>query len=208
VLALQIVCRFPYCAERKKPTVATAARIADDRADLEIELKDPIVAGVLAFLWPGAGHWYQGRRSKAVLLMVCILGLFFYGFYLGKGRIVYFGGVEDAEGGGGIRGRLASIIIRLPYYCQFPVGIPALPALFRMNAVQDMNKDVFDRSNWYAPPRDRRELHAIHKELNRFFELARLFTSVAGLLNVLAIYDAIKGPAYARLKEEAAGQPA
>ena len=184
--------------------MSTAAKTVDDRAELEIELKDPLVAGVLAYLWPGAGHWYQGRHAKAVLLMVCILGLFFYGFYLGRGRIVYFGGIEDAAAGPGIRGRLTSIINRLPFICQFPIGIPALPALFQMNAPRDFNKDVFDRSNWYAPPRDERELHVMHKELDRYFELARLFTSVAGLLNVLAIYDAVKGPAYARLKEDAA----
>ena len=47
-----------------------------------IDLKDPALAALLAWLVPGLGHWYQGRRAKAVLYFICIMGLFAYGVYL------------------------------------------------------------------------------------------------------------------------------
>ena len=34
-------------------------------------------------------------------------------------------------------------------------------------------------------------------DLNRYFELATFYTMIAGLLNVLAIYDALSGPVVA-----------
>ena len=64
--------------------------------DQSIQLKDPLIAGVLAWLVPGLGHFYQGRNAKGVLFIVCILGTFIYGLYLGGsnevgwGRAVYF----------------------------------------------------------------------------------------------------------------------
>ena len=94
-----------------------------------IDLKDPALAAILAWLVPGLGHWYQGRRAKAVLFFVCIMGLFGYGLWLGGsdqpcidgrgkigyGRAVYFSWQKDDR--------------RLPYLCQIFVGLPALPAL-------------------------------------------------------------------------------
>ena len=40
-------------------------------------------------------------------------------------------------------------------------------------------------------------LNAEHKRLHRFFELGTVYTMIAGLLNILVIYDAWGGPAYA-----------
>jgi hypothetical protein len=34
----------------------------------------------------------------------------------------------------------------------------------------------------------------LHRYLHRYFELASFFTMVAGLLNILVIYDAFAGP--------------
>ena len=55
---------------------------------IEIDLRDPLVAGILAWIWPGAGHLYQRRYAKGVLFMVCILGTFFFGLVLGEGKVV------------------------------------------------------------------------------------------------------------------------
>jgi len=41
-----------------------------------------------AWLVPGMGHFYQGRRGKGVLYLVCILGLYLFGFALGEGRFM------------------------------------------------------------------------------------------------------------------------
>lgn len=48
-------------------------------ADPRVPLKNPALAAVLAYLFPGAGHLYQGRIFKAVLYAVCIWGMFLYG---------------------------------------------------------------------------------------------------------------------------------
>ncbi|HEV3023485.1 MAG TPA: DUF6677 family protein, partial [Pirellulales bacterium] len=67
---------------------------SDAPAGQVVDLKDPIVAAVLAWLVPGLGHLYQGRMFKGVLFMVCLLGTFFFGLYLSNGRAVYASWVE------------------------------------------------------------------------------------------------------------------
>ena len=70
--------------------VSKAAVVASGPAAEEIvDLKDPIVAAILAWLIPGLGHIYQGRTAKGVLFMVCILSTFFYGLFISDGRAVY-----------------------------------------------------------------------------------------------------------------------
>ena len=46
------------------------------------------LAAVLAWLIPGAGHFYLGLRKRALLLFVCIEATFFIGLYIGTVRIV------------------------------------------------------------------------------------------------------------------------
>ena len=41
-------------------------------AEPSVELKDPMIAALLAWLIPGMGHFYQGRFAKAILFFVCI----------------------------------------------------------------------------------------------------------------------------------------
>ncbi|WP_145358039.1 DUF6677 family protein [Alienimonas californiensis] len=52
--------------------------------------------------------------------------------------------------------------------------------------------------NWYLAPRDRRAANRLHAEEGTTMDLAVVFTMIAGLLNVLAFWDAIDGPAYGR----------
>ena len=153
-------------------------------------LKDPVLAATLAWLIPGLGHWYQGRRSKGLLFFVCILGTFVFGLYLGEGRVVY-ASMRPGDN-------------RFPYFCQVAVGLPALPALvqsYRVNhGSAPANFGLW--KDFMVPPGLTKggqdfpsELDQLHKKLNRFFELGTVYTMVAGLLNVLAIYDAFAGPA-------------
>jgi hypothetical protein len=156
---------------------------------LQVKLKDPFIAAVLAWLLPGAGHLYQGRTAKGLLFMVCILGTFFFGMWLGDGRVVYASWRPND--------------MRLPYLCQVGVGLPALPALVQAQRVSNDKTPLFDGR--MAPPHlpDSRnsfdELAEWHKKLNRYFELGTVYTMIAGLLNILAVYDALDGPA---LEEE------
>ncbi|HEV3339513.1 MAG TPA: DUF6677 family protein [Pirellulales bacterium] len=157
---------------------------------IEIDLKDPLFAAFLAWLLPGLGHWYQGRRHKAVLFFVCILGTFIYGLYLGEGRVVYASMRENDR--------------RLPYLCQVGVGLPALPALIQAKRQTPIQVPIFADKNFMAPPKEvlppgsprTDDLDRLHKRLHRYWELGTVYTMIAGLLNILAIYDAWGGPAY------------
>lgn len=68
--------------------------------------------------------------------------------------------------------------------------------------------------NWYQAPMDEDEIQELHGKLGKFHELAMVFTWIAGLLNVLAIWDAVEGPAYGyddeheKEKDEPAAEPA
>lgn len=156
---------------------------------IEIDLKDPFLAAFLAWLIPGAGHWYQGRRHKAILFFVWILGTFVFGLYLGEGRVVY------ASWRDGDR--------RLPYICQVGVGLPAMPALIQAARKTPLNFRVYE--NFMVPPELSGEidsLDAVQKRLNRYWELGTVYTMIAGLLNILAIYDAWGGPARCACRRE------
>jgi hypothetical protein len=164
--------------------------------ELEIELRDRTLAACLAWLLPGAGHAYQGRWGKSVLFFSCIMGTFLFGMYLGDCKVVYasWGKTPDER--------------RLPYFLQVGVGLPAMPALVQAN----MASRPFGA--FMAPPKfpgpgegqfRARELPngeiEYHKDELAYwnlsiedFELGTVYTMIAGLLNVLAIYDAWAGP--------------
>lgn len=188
-----------------------------------VELRDPRVAAVLAWLIPGAGHLYQGRTAKGILFMTCILGIYFFGMYLGEGHVVY----------ASMRGEDR----RLPYLCQIGVGLPALPALVQSQRMREPFPKAPLWNGWMAPPRlpgqiipndqwaaqhpTRRmvqtdqyvineydELSAWHERLHGYFELGTVYTMIAGLLNILAIYDAGCGPLLTGSQEEGEDQDA
>lgn len=146
--------------------------------ELEIDLRDPSVAAMLGWLWPGAGHLYQRRVAKGLLFMVCILSTYFFGLALGGGKVVYASWNQVDR--------------RWQYPLQLNVGLPALPALVQSMVVRRGNPPMM--GGIMAPPRDQNQLSDWHKELNQRFELGTLYTMVAGLLNILAIWDAYAGP--------------
>jgi hypothetical protein len=269
--------------------------------DPRIPFKNPLIAAGLAFLIPGAGHWYQGRRFKATIYFAGILTLFVWGMVLGNWQPVYSQLVYPSRPD---RDTAQNEFFRpqykfsYGYAAQVLVGLPALPAAlqewrFRREdgdtpalagpidsdfegilrphgAAQEEARlvrgriritptadggsfdgvltvldddgtttdyslgddlelgravfgsprrelqcslaaadgDMFSRGevrgtiarsfvNWYQAPRDTLELDRLHGRLNRRFDMALVFTWVAGLLNLLAIWDAADGPAYA-----------
>lgn len=143
-----------------------------------IELKDPVAAAILGWLLPGLGHLYQGRTAKGLLFMICILSTFFYGLFLGGGRTVYASWTPWDT--------------RLPYLCQIGVGTPALPALVQTYLVRSGKAPLF--GGVMAPPATPAELNELNRSLHRYFDLGTVYTMIAGLLNVLVIYDAWGGP--------------
>jgi TM2 domain-containing membrane protein YozV len=53
-----------------------------------------VAAGLLAWVWPGLGHLYLGRRGKGLILMGCILTLFVLGVAMDS-RLAMHLGLED-----------------------------------------------------------------------------------------------------------------
>jgi hypothetical protein len=182
-----------------------------------IDLKDPALAAFLAWLIPGLGHWYQGRRAKAVLYFVCIMGVFVYGVCLGSSNETCLDGKGTIGYGRAVYFSWRDGDRRLPYLCQICIGLPALPALVQAERMGNGQKVWW--GGFMAPPRlpapgenghdpnlDQPTPNDLHRRLHRYFELATFFTMVGGLLNVLTIYDAAAGPApsqpVAKKKEE------
>ena len=177
-----------------------------DETAIEIDLKDPRLAAFLAWLVPGLGHFYQGRLGKSLLFFICIVGTFIYGLIIGQGRVVYASTADVFS---------REFLERWQYICQIGVGLPALPALVQRERIQD-GKPPLIHDHFMRPPykiarrqggftspdqTDRRrtvkhpdELAKWNYDLGELFDLGTMFTVIAGLLNVLAIYDAYGGP--------------
>ncbi|NLF72406.1 MAG: hypothetical protein GX575_25505 [Candidatus Anammoximicrobium sp.] len=160
-----------------------ASSHSDSEASLQIDLRNPVLAALLAWLWPGAGHLYQRRHLKGVLFMVCVLSTYLVGMALGQGRVVYASWEKSDR--------------RWQYLCQVGAGLLALPALVQNRLVRSGREPLFD--GLMAPPavvfeNSEDELAGWHEELAGKFDLATLYTMIAGLLNVLAICDAFAGP--------------
>lgn len=174
--------------------------------EVVVNLKDPGLSALLAWLVPGLGHLYQGRTAKAILFFVCIVGTFAYGVWLGGrsdlgyGRAVYMSWRPGDN--------------RLPFLCQIGVGLPAFPALIQANRVKQGKTPLWN--GFMAPPRlepanrgaaGPPTLDKLNYELSSRFELATVYTMIAGLLNILAIYDAWGGPVLAEAKKEDEEEP-
>ncbi|MBN2024151.1 MAG: hypothetical protein JW809_15315 [Pirellulales bacterium] len=171
-----------------------------------VNLKDPILAAILAWLVPGLGHLYQGRLAKAVLYFVCIMGTFVYGLYLGSSEELGWGRVVYASWRPNDR--------RLYYLCQIGAGVPAMPAIVQAIRVHRGNDPL---GHFMAPPRLPGESHGdsvllddILRQMPRRFELGTIYTAIAGLLNLLAVLDAGFGPLFpatAAKKPDGADEP-
>jgi hypothetical protein len=162
-------------------------------APLEIELREPWIAALLAWLVPGAGHLYQGRTAKGLLFFVCIMGTFTFGLWgIGDGKVVYASSPGDQPW-------------RWQYYCQLGVGLPAMPALLQRGRTTEhpllgkfmappskQSQTLEDASgNMSTQPN---ELAAWTIAMHPRYELGTVYTVIAGLLNILVICDAYGGP--------------
>jgi hypothetical protein len=185
---------------------ASHAVVSDGK--VTVDLRDPWIAAFLAWLFPGLGHFYQRRYAKAALFCVTVLGIFVWGLYLGGsqelgwGRVVYFSMRPGDR--------------RYPFFCQMWVGVPILPALIqaaRVNAGKEPLWNYFMAPPVLGPDRaDPQDLYppftldTLHKRLNRYFDLGSIYTMIAGLLNILVIYDAWGGPVWTEDQGDSEGQ--
>ena len=160
-----------------------------------IDLRNRYLAALLAWLVPGAGHLYQGRRTKGRLFFVCILSTWILGFALGGGHVVYASWQPGDK--------------RWHYFLQAGVGAAALPALlqgYEMTQHTDPFTGETDRDykpfwgGFMAPPfrpvleNEADEVAAWYARHGAGYEMGTWYTVIAGLLNILVIYDAYGGP--------------
>jgi len=111
---------------------ATLPSDASSLRETRINLKDRWLALFLAWLVPGLGHFYQGRRFKGAIFFFCILGTFFSGVCLGDGKSVHWSWKPDYR--------------TYWYPAQFMTGIVAVPALLQ-TARQPPQNIAPNRSN-------------------------------------------------------------
>ena len=145
-----------------------------------VYLRNPVLAAFLAWLIPGAGHLYQRRYVKAAIFFVCIMSTYYFGLALGQGKVVY-----------------AASDRWLQFACQFGVGLPTLPAAIQAHRAGRGQAPLW--GGFMAPPQrhdgwGEDELSRWHRLLATRFEVATLYTMVAGLLNIITIFDAYDGP--------------
>jgi hypothetical protein len=170
-----------------------------------------IFAGVLSYLVPGLGQIYQGRVAKGLLFLVCLYALFFTGMAMGEWKNVYLPDLaRDADD---IRPWennvwklpkpltfLANVYNRPHFAGQFWIGVAAWPAIWQYNNMPVPSRETapfwhdFDRG-----PRDFQDDLAVNQFLtnsDKTPDLGWVYTVIAGVLNILVIYDAFAGPAF------------
>ncbi len=191
--------------------------MADTTEPTPVHLPNPKLAALLAWLFPGLGHLYQGRRRKGFLFMASIVSLFLAGMVIGKGQVVYASTLP-----------LAPVPPFLydgwPFICQSGIGVVAIPGWIERSRYMANEGPLFI-SAFYPPPSSERDARERRVDLTstdesgeevrhpngpakrRYdlgfrFEVGMVYTVIAGLLNLLVVYDAHSGPMLAEEEKE------
>ena len=174
--------------------------VAPQNELIDIDFRNPLYAGLLAWLVPGLGHYYQRRYHKALIFFLCIVPTFVAGCVLasnsaaGTARNVYWS--------------WRSADMRFWWLVQAPLGMAAIPSC--VQAWQLYNGLAPPFGKFMAPPKlyhfdrdhtDRSGVPPVLDELRKkmpYYELGTYLTVIAGLMNLLVIFDAIDGPFLSR----------
>jgi hypothetical protein len=168
-----------------------------------------LFAALLSYLVPGLGQIYQGRVGKGILFLVCLYGLFFTGMAMGDWKNVY---LPDLAAGPEHRWEnnpwklsppltfIANLYNRPQFAGQFWIGVAAWPALWQYNNMTVPGKERLPfLHDFQRAPRDEQDDKAMNDFLrnsDKTPDLGWVYTVIAGVLNVLVIYDAYAGPAF------------
>ena len=181
---------------------------ADNRsAEQAIDLRNPAIAAVLAWLLPGAGHFYQRRYFKAAVFGLSVWTLLVAGLAMGSYR------APSPAGDGSESLFFARTVYcswrlgdrRLAFIPQSCVGVMAIPSLMQARTPRDADGSFWSAA--FAPPRVPSEASTrpnqptgndVAAYLHSWLDLSVLYTITAGLLNLLAIFDALAGPTIVR----------
>jgi len=176
------------------------------------------LAALLSYLVPGLGQIVQGRYGKGLLFMGCLLGLFFYGMYLGHWRNVYIEVVDapSAIKGSSPRGNFIElVVVRVRFFGQCGIGVAAWPAIIQYATYTppprpvrvdpdgtplDVNGqaivDAHPIFGKFERPPTEAEQNDLQRSGDKNLDLGWTYTVIAGVLNWLVIYDALAGAAF------------
>ncbi|MCE9564471.1 MAG: hypothetical protein K8U57_20730 [Planctomycetes bacterium] len=160
---------------------------------------DPLAA-FLSYLIPGLGQIYQGRIGKGLLFFVGLYTLFFYGMWMGQWRNVWLPDTFDLPdvviAGQRLEGVPKAISYRPQFLAQFWIGTASWPAIYQYVK--------FDRTKDEGPPPFKKfqrapneeQLNDLQRNSSKRWDLGWVYTVIAGVLNLLVIYDALAGPMF------------
>jgi hypothetical protein len=180
-----------------------------------IDLRNPALAAVLSWLVPGLGQLYQGRSFKGAVCMAGLVGTLVAGLWIGGGSVVY-ASWRPTDKRWAFLGQAGIGAVAIPAVVQSarvsgaagqPFGQAGwfAPPLVRGQKVSETYRQrIIDRDPdigredfqglTFMPRQPGDQLSLWHRRLGRFFDIGTLYTLLAGLLNVLVIYDAWAGP--------------
>ena len=199
--------------DNQRPVPRIVAVSPDDGS--AIDLRNPALAAILSWAVPGLGHLYQGRVFKGRLFMGAILGAFLAGMWLGGGRVVYASWKPGetrwafvCQAGAGLVAMPAVVqalavhgAARQPLFGSSFMAPPLAAGQYVSRAYADRliasdpdidAEDFFDR-----PPLKQfrgEQVSLWQRRLGRWFDIGTLYTMLAGMLNMLVVYDAWAGP--------------
>lgn len=140
--------------------------------------KNAAKAAFFAWLVPGLGHIYQGRTSKGIVFFICLMATFIWGMYLGEWKVVYWAWDERKPVVEGL--------------CRLGMGLPTVASY--LQSFQPEGKGLPLLGHFQAAPSSG-DLNELNARLNTQWDIAKVYTMIACLLNVLVILDAFAGPA-------------
>jgi hypothetical protein len=159
-----------------------------------------LVAGFLSYLVPGLGQIYQGRTGKGILFLVCLLSLFHVGEAMGNWQNVYVPKDDNPDAPRRGANPLAPVINvfrqRWHFAGQFWIGVAAWPAVLQFYGSPPISKDVSPFLHDYQKEPNETQVNEFLVNSDKTPDLGWIYTVIAGMLNILVIYDAYAGPAY------------
>lgn len=167
-----------------------------------------VTGAILSYLVPGLGQICQGRIGKGLLFFFCINGLFYYGMALGQWSNVYLPRAKSQP-----QMKMIPLIppipncisYRLQFVGQFWVGISAWPAIYQYHYYDEEEDPPADPTfgKYQRTPLET-ELNLLQSRSDRAWDLGWVYTVIAGVLNIMVIYDALAGPVlFIQLKPKA-----
>lgn len=190
-----------------------------------VDIQYQPLPAVLSYLVPGLGQIYQGRIAKGVVFFVCIYALFFYGMFLGSGSVTLAGpsGEErtyrihsnvylpdayaDKEQDTRLPPLAYNLYTRPQFLGQFWNGIVVWPAIIQYMRYEPFDRDGVAPFGTYMRAPSEEDVNAVHTTGHKMMDLGWVYTVLAGMLNILIIYDALAGPAVVGQASQPTPQP-